>query len=120
MFNTLVAHAYPRRVTLDEDSVTFESFGRTDRYGFADIRQFSVREFPGQLKLYVRFGGMPDVDAELVINLGLLAHAEGQVAVLQALMNVFMCDEDVADIMAQDTAEGMVATMARWCEEKAE
>ena len=36
-------------------------------------------------------GGMGDpVPAELIVNLGLLAHAEGQVSVLQALMGIFM------------------------------
>ena len=37
-----------------------------------------------------------DVPAELIVNLGLLAHAEGQVAVLQALMGVFMDEASVA------------------------
>ena len=71
----------------------------------------------------VRFrgmGGMPDTDAELIINLGLLAHAEDQVAVLQALMNVFMSEEAVNDLLAQTTAEGMVASMTKWCQEYAE
>ena len=46
-----------------------------------------------------------DVPAELIVNLGLLAHAEGQVAVLQALMGVFMDEASVADITAQTTPE---------------
>jgi PTS system galactitol-specific IIA component len=71
----------------------------------------------------VRFrgmGGMDDVDAKLIINLGLLAHAEDQVVVLQALMKIFMDEEACADIMAQTTGEDMVATMTKWCEAKAE
>lgn len=60
--------------------------------------------------------GMGDpVPAELIVNLGLLAHAEGQVAVLQALMGVFMDEGSCAKVMAQDTPESMAATMARLC-----
>lgn len=60
--------------------------------------------------------GMGDpVPAELIVNLGLLQHAEGQVAVLQALMGVFMDDSACAEVMAQDTPEGMAATMVRLC-----
>lgn len=56
-----------------------------------------------------------DVPAELIVNLGLLAHAEGQVAVLQALMGVFMDEASVADITTQTTPEGMVETMRKYC-----
>lgn len=57
------------------------------------------------------------VPAEFIVNLGLLQHAEGQVAILQALMQVFMDDAAVAEIMAQDTPESMVATMVKYCGE---
>ena len=56
-----------------------------------------------------------DIPAELIVNLGLLAHAEGQVAVLQALMGVFMEEDTVADIRAQTPPEGMVDTMKKSC-----
>ena len=56
-----------------------------------------------------------EVPAQLIVNLGLLAHAEGQVAVLQALMGVFMEEDTVADIRAQTTPEGMVDTMKKYC-----
>lgn len=56
-----------------------------------------------------------DVPAELIVNLGLTGHAEGQVAVLQALMNVFLDGAAVADIMAQTTPEGVAAAMRRYC-----
>ena len=56
-----------------------------------------------------------DIPAELIVNLGLLAHAEGQVAVLQALMGVFMEEDTVADIRAQTTPEGIVDTMKKYC-----
>lgn len=60
--------------------------------------------------------GMGDpVQAEFIVNLGLLAHADGQVAILQALMGVFMEESAVADILAQETPEDMVAAMCRYC-----
>lgn len=66
--------------------------------------------------VFEHMAGMGDpVPAELIVNLGLLQHADGQVAILQALMGVFMDDAAVADIMAQDTADGMVATMIKYC-----
>ena len=56
-----------------------------------------------------------DVPAKLIVNLGLTEHAEGQVAVLQALMNVFLDNAAVEEIMAQTTPEGMVETMKKYC-----
>lgn len=61
--------------------------------------------------------GMPDVNAELIFNLGLLKHAEDQVAVLQALMNIFMNADAVAEIKAQTTQQGMVDTVTKWVAE---
>lgn len=61
-------------------------------------------------------GGMGDpVPAEFIVNLGLLAHAEGQVFILQALMGIFMDDNSCAEILAQDTPESMVETMVKFC-----
>lgn len=71
---------------------------------------------PAQPVVFEAMAGMGDpVPAELIVNLGLLQHADGQVAVLQALMGVFMDDDACADVMAQDTPEGMAATMVRLC-----
>ncbi len=62
--------------------------------------------------------GMGDpVPAELIINLGLLQHADAQVAVLQALMSIFMDEAACAEVMEQKTREDMVATMVRLCGE---
>lgn len=61
--------------------------------------------------------GMPDVNAGLIFNLGLLKHAEDQVAVLQALMNIFMNANAVAEIKAQTTQQGMVDTVTKWVAE---
>lgn len=58
-------------------------------------------------------GADDDVDAVLMINLG-VERDGGQVEVLQNLMNIFMNDEAVTDIMAQDTPEGMVETITKY------
>lgn len=55
------------------------------------------------------------VHTELIINLGLLAHAEDQVAVLQAMMGIFMDEEATAEIMAQDTPEDIIDAIAKRC-----
>ncbi len=55
------------------------------------------------------------VHTELIINLGLLAHAEDQVAVLQAMMGIFMDEGATAEIMAQDTPEGIIDAIAKRC-----
>lgn len=60
--------------------------------------------------------GMVDhaIDTKLIVNLGLLKHAEGQVEVLQAMMGMFMDEKAVEDIMSQTTAEGMVDCFKRY------
>lgn len=67
----------------------------------------------------IAFEGMAgmggEVPAQLIVNLGLTEHAEGQVAVLQALMALFLEQDKVSDIMAQTTREGMVDAMRRYC-----
>ena len=67
----------------------------------------------------IAFRGMAgidgDVPAQIIVNLGLTAHEEGQVAVLQALMGVFLDTDAVSRIMAQTTPEGMVETMRELC-----
>lgn len=56
------------------------------------------------------------VDAGLVLNLGVTRDG-GQVAVLQALMNLFMNEEAVQKIMEQTTAEGMVQTISGYLQD---
>ena len=68
----------------------------------------------------IEFDGMADtglVNAQLIVNLGLLAHEEGQVAVLQAFLGIFIDDAASADIMAQTTPQGMVDTVIKYCAE---
>ncbi|MBN2925350.1 MAG: PTS sugar transporter subunit IIA [Bifidobacterium sp.] len=70
----------------------------------------------------IEFDGMADtglVNAQLIINLGLLAHEEGQVAVLQAFLGIFIDDAASADIMAQTTPQGLVDSVIKYCAELA-
>lgn len=53
-------------------------------------------------------GGMPAVQAQLVINLGLLGHEDSQVKVLQALMQLFVDAQATKKIMDQTTPEGLL------------
>lgn len=57
VWNTFVAIANPQDVIIDEESITFGAFGRRDRFAFADIRSFSVREVGGDARIYVRVNG---------------------------------------------------------------
>jgi PTS system galactitol-specific IIA component len=66
----------------------------------------------------LEFDGMADtglVNAQLIVNLGVMAHEESQVAVLQAFLGIFIDDEASADIMAQTTPEAMIATVKKYC-----
>lgn len=54
------------------------------------------------------------VPAEFIVNLGLLAHAEGQVFILQALVSIFMDDNSCAEILDRDTPGSMVETMVKF------
>ncbi len=66
----------------------------------------------------VRFDGMAGsgpVDAELVINLGLLAHDEDQVGVLQAFLGIFIDAEATKEIMAQTEAQAMIDAVVKHC-----
>lgn len=52
------------------------------------------------------------VEASLVVNLGLTRDG-GQVEALQELMNLFMSEDAVEDIMRQTTGDGMVSAFRR-------
>lgn len=70
-------------------------------------------------KAPIPFAAMADmvdhpVQTQLIVNLGLVAHDEDQVAVLQAMMGMFMDGDAVADILSQTTGEGMVEAFKRY------
>ena len=47
VWNTFVAIANPQDVVIDDDTISFRAFGRSDTYRLADIESFSVREVGG-------------------------------------------------------------------------
>lgn len=53
-WNTFVAIANPETVSLDDESISFSAWGRTDRYELSELTQFRVREFPSAGKMYLR------------------------------------------------------------------
>lgn len=67
--------------------------------------------------LFDGMAGSGDVNAQLIINLGVMAHAEDQVGVLQAFLGIFIDDAHSAEILAQDTQQGMVDTVVKYCQE---
>ena len=56
-FNTFLAHAYPRVVTLDDQTLALESFGRRDEFRIDEITQIAVRENIRYTSLYIRLNG---------------------------------------------------------------
>lgn len=56
-----------------------------------------------------------EVPAELIVNLGVMAHEQGQIAILQALMRIFVDEYAVKDIMRQTTQQGMVDALVKYC-----
>lgn len=57
VWNTFIAIANPQDVVIDDGSISFGAFGRTDRYSFDQITGFNVREMGGDAKVYVRVNG---------------------------------------------------------------
>lgn len=55
VWNTFIALANPQVVTIDDKTIRFSAYGRTDSFALADITTFLVREFSG--KRYVRING---------------------------------------------------------------
>ena len=67
-FNTYIAKCYPRVVTLDDGSISFTSFGRTDTYHFSEIETFQVRDNRSTLNVYLRINGGGATSGRYFIN----------------------------------------------------
>ena len=57
--------------------------------------------------------GLPAVQAELIVNLGLQGHEDSQVKALQALMGLFADTAAVRDISRQTTPDGLLSALLR-------
>lgn len=53
-WNTFIARANPSQVVLEEDGISFVSFGKVDKYPFDQLKSFQVREFRGSGKMFIR------------------------------------------------------------------
>jgi hypothetical protein len=54
VWNTFISRSNPRRIILEEDGISFESFGKTDTYFFDDITTFLAKDFRGSGKIFLR------------------------------------------------------------------
>ncbi len=54
LWNTFVAIANPREVTLTDEEISFSCWGRTESYRIDELKEFRVREFPTAGKMYIR------------------------------------------------------------------
>lgn len=82
VWNTFVAIANPEKVTLTDDELVFQGFGRTDRFPLSGIRELSVREVGGKEKLYVRVNGGGPVKGRYWVQAG---HMAGGLELAEAL-----------------------------------
>jgi len=54
VLNTFVARTYPRQVILEEDGISFVSYGKTVKYRFDEIESFLVKDWRGSGRMYIR------------------------------------------------------------------
>ena len=56
VWNTFVARCYSHSVVLEDDAISFELFGKTQKYQLSELKEFRVREYPSSGKMYLRVG----------------------------------------------------------------
>lgn len=77
LFNTLIARTYPATASLDDNALTFYSFGRTDAYPLDEIRRLQVRENRTTLNAYVRINGGGILRGRYFVGCGDMRDASG-------------------------------------------
>lgn len=53
-WNTFISRSNPQKVILEEDSISFESYGKKDKYLFKGITEFRAKDFRGSGKIFIR------------------------------------------------------------------
>jgi hypothetical protein len=53
-WNTFVSRSNPGKVILEEDGISFESYGKQSKYLFDEITTFLAKDFRGSGKIYLR------------------------------------------------------------------
>jgi hypothetical protein len=54
VWNTFISRSNPSKVILEEDGISFESFGRRTKYLFSEITSFRAKDFRGSGKIFLR------------------------------------------------------------------
>lgn len=55
-WNTFIARCYSRSVTIGDDEISFELFGRSQTYKISELKEFQIRGGSRGGKMYVRAG----------------------------------------------------------------
>lgn len=77
-FNTFVAKCYPRVATLNDERISFESFGRRDVYRLEDITRIQLRENARALSVYVRVDGGGIMKGRYFVGCGDMTDQHGE------------------------------------------
>ena len=56
-FKTFISKSYSSSVTITSKSISFSCYGSTVTYQLADLNDMRVREYPADLRMYVRMDG---------------------------------------------------------------
>ncbi|GHV86580.1 hypothetical protein AGMMS50230_21880 [Spirochaetia bacterium] len=54
VWNTFISHSNPGKVILEEDGISFESYGKVFKYLFDEITTFLAKDFRGSGKIFLR------------------------------------------------------------------
>ena len=54
LLNTFFARCYPSQIILEDDGISFVSYGRTIKYRFDEIKRFMVKDWRGSGRMYIR------------------------------------------------------------------
>ena len=55
-WNTFIARCYSHSVTIGDDEISFELFGRSQTYKISELKEFQIRDGSRGGKMYVRVG----------------------------------------------------------------
>lgn len=80
VLNAFVAHSYPRIITLDGESLRFESFGRVDKYPAGSITRLRLSPTPEGMRLYARVNDSSPTRGRYFLVCGDMYDADGNKA----------------------------------------
>lgn len=80
VLNAFVAHSYPRKITLDGESLRLESFGRVDEYPAGSITRLRLSPTPEGMRLYARVNDSSPTRGRYFLVCGDMYDADGNKA----------------------------------------